>query len=163
MPDTKAEPLADALDAAGLTWTTGGAALWTAQTGVTHDGVDAAQSGSGNSPQSALESWLETSITGPGQLSFWWKFSSEDYSDFLHYTISGTPQSEYISGEVGWQRKTVNIPAGTRTLRWVHKQLRNRHRPKPVLAGRRAACSAGRDDNYRKQSPYHQRQHYTTH
>jgi len=109
-------PLADAVDKASLTWTTGGNAAWTRQTTTTHDGSDAAKSGTiGNSQQS----WLETSVTGPGTLSFWWMVSSQANADYLRFSIDGTQQTQ-ISGTVSWQQKTYTIAAGTHTLRWTY-------------------------------------------
>ena len=106
--------LGEALDAPSQSWTSGGNALWSGETSTTHDGVDAAQSGTiGDS----LESWVETTVTGPGTLTFWWKVSSEAGFDFLYFRRNGVNQFG-ISGEVGWQQRTVNIPSGSQTLRW---------------------------------------------
>lgn len=55
--------LADAVDAPALVWTSGGTSPWTGQTTTTRDGTDAAQSGTITHSQ---ESWLETTVTGPG-------------------------------------------------------------------------------------------------
>lgn len=109
--------LADALDTAGLTWTTGGASNWTPQTVTTHDGQDAAESGSLGDSQL---SYIETTVTGPGTLSFWWKVSSEGNYDFLRFTSDGAEQEGIagISGTVNWQQQSASIPAGTHTLRW---------------------------------------------
>ena len=62
--------LGRALDTSGLAWSTTGNVGWFPQSAITHDGVDAAQSGNiGDSQSSSLESTL----TGPGTLTFWWK------------------------------------------------------------------------------------------
>ncbi len=107
--------LADAVDAPQLTWTTGGNATWIGQTNTTFDGVDAAQSGViGNSQ----ESWLETTVTGPGELTFRWKVSSESDWDYLEFSLNGVLQSGRISGNVDWQPKTYNLVTGNQTLRW---------------------------------------------
>jgi len=80
----------EAVDATNLVWTTGGNVVWGAQASITHDGVDAAQSGAIGDSQST---YLQTTIVGPGKLTFWWKVSSEDYLipntwyDFLYFTI----------------------------------------------------------------------------
>ena len=108
-----AQTLGEALNAPHLTWTTGGNANWFSQTDVTHDGVAAARSGLITHSQ---QTWVETIITGPGLLSFWWKVSSEDY-DYLRFAINGILQDE-ISGEGDWQQQTYDLPAGTHTLRW---------------------------------------------
>jgi hypothetical protein len=54
-------------------WITGGDANWSGQTVTTHDGMDAAQSGIVADSQ---ETWMQTTVTGPGTLSFWWKVDS---------------------------------------------------------------------------------------
>ncbi len=107
--------LAGALDTPGRIYTLGGNANWFAQTTITHDGIDAARSGAiGNSQQS----WFETTVTGPGTLSFWWKVSSESGFDYLEFYINGSLQAGRISGEVNWQQKTYELPAGNHVLRW---------------------------------------------
>ena len=89
--------------------------VWTPQTANTHDGVDAAASGAISHGQ---ESWLQTSVVGPGTLTFWWKVSSESSFDYLEFYINGTRQNGRIAGEVDWQQQIFTIPAGTATLRW---------------------------------------------
>ncbi len=107
--------IAGALDASGLTYTFGGNANWFPQATTTHDGADAAQSGAiGHSQQS----WFETTVTGPGSLSYWWKVSSEGSYDYLEFYIDGVLQSGRISGEVDWARKNHEIPSGSHVLRW---------------------------------------------
>jgi uncharacterized delta-60 repeat protein len=107
--------LAEALDTTNLTWTTGGSTGWSGQTINTHDGVDAAQSGAITHNQ---ESWMETTVTGPGRLSFWWKVSSEATYDYLEFYINGVRQSARISGEVNWQQQTFDLTGGSNVLRW---------------------------------------------
>lgn len=111
----RAQTLAEAVDAPLLTWTTGGNQSWVGQTTATHDGVDAAQSGLINDSQ---ESWFQTTVTGPGLLTFWWKVSSEEDYDFLEFYLNGVRQTDPISGEVGWQQRTFNLGGGSQTLRW---------------------------------------------
>jgi len=108
--------LGDALDAPNLSWTTGGDGLWSGQTAVTHDGVDAGRSGAiGNFE----ESWMQTTVTnGPGTLTFWWSVSSELDYDYLEFYLDGMLQNGRISGEVNWNQQTFNIAAGSHTLRW---------------------------------------------
>lgn len=109
-------PLGDAVDAPGLPWTTGGNANWFRQTSVTRDGVDAAQSGSITHNQ---ESWIQTTVTGPGVISFWWNVSSEANYDWLYFFISGTWRRR-ISGAFDWERRSYTVPSGAQTLRWSY-------------------------------------------
>ena len=65
--------LATALDAPEMAWESGGDVPWFGETAITHDGSDAAQSGSITNNQT---SWVETAVVGPGLLSYWWKGAS---------------------------------------------------------------------------------------
>ncbi len=113
--------LADALDNT-LTWTTGVDAEWYGQSTTTHDFIDAAQSGTiGN-----LEtSYLQTTVSGPGTLTFWWKVSSEEDYDYLSFYIDGVLQEGQISGwnpAPAWAQKTYSISTGSHTLKWEYKK-----------------------------------------
>ncbi len=111
----RAQTLGNAVDAPQLVWTTGGNQPWVGQVTVRHDGVDAASSGAIGDSQ---ESWLQTTVTGPGTLAFWWKVSSEADYDFLEFQVNGSIQSGPISGEVDWQQEILELGAGSQTLRW---------------------------------------------
>ena len=89
-----------------------------AQTNVTSDGVDAARSGIITNSQST---WLETIVTGPGILRFWWKASCETNRDWLIFYINGVEQAR-ISGEVDWHQRGLDLPAGGQTLQWVYSK-----------------------------------------
>jgi hypothetical protein len=110
--------LGDALDAPHLTWTTGGDDDWFAQTQVTWDGVDAVQSGP---ITQSRQTWMETTVEGPGTISFNWQVSSEVDHDFLLFYI-GSSLQESISGDVAWEHKSFSVPRGTQTLRWVYSK-----------------------------------------
>ena len=108
--------LAEALDNSSLSWTTGGSSSWTGQTGTYFSGGDSAQSSwiSDNG-----STYLETTVTGPGTLSFVWKVSSEGGCDFLRFSIDGLLQTS-IAGEVGWTSLSYNLSSGSHTLRWSY-------------------------------------------
>ncbi len=110
--------LGDAVDAPLLPWTTGGDWPWFGESTVTHDGIDAAQSGAVGNDQS---SWIETTLTGPGEVSFWWKVSSDNVSSFdaLRFDSDGSYVNE-ISGEVDWTQVTYQVECGSHTLRWTY-------------------------------------------
>jgi hypothetical protein len=107
-------PLPEALDTTNVPWTSSGNATWFGQTADSHDGVDAARSGSIGNGQ---ESILQTTLGGPAQLGFWWKASSELSFDFLEFKLDGITQAS-ISGEVDWQQLSYAIPSGNHTLVW---------------------------------------------
>ena len=109
-------PLCDAVDRCDLVWTTGGSSGWFFQTNNTSDGIDAAQSGPITTNQ---ETWLETTVAGPVQLSFRWRVSSS-VSHPLRFLIDGvSADSVSGSGSSAWTNKTFAIGSGTHTLRWV--------------------------------------------
>jgi plastocyanin len=125
-PTVDPAALGQGVDLPGLTWTTGGAAPWINQNGVTHDRADAAQSGRIGH---RATSWIETTVTGPGTLRFWWKVSSEP-NDRLRLLVNGR-QKARISGQTGWQRPVIRLGPGTHVLRWSYSK--------------NAAATAGRD------------------
>jgi len=105
----------NAVDAEALTWVTDGDADWFGQTIDSHDRVDAAQSGDISDGESSA---IETVVTGPGQVSFWWKVSSEEGYDFLSFSIDGVEQTGALSGQTDWQRQDYTLGAGDHTIRW---------------------------------------------
>lgn len=117
-PGTGAFPRATDRDAI---WRTGGDSQWRVQTTITHDGVDAANSGpmlpSPTNISKKNESWIETPVTGPAQVSFWWKVDSENTFDTLEFLIDGI-RNGVLTGSVDWVQKTVQFGAGNHVLRW---------------------------------------------
>ena len=111
-----AAALTQSLDLEGATWTASGEQPWFAQDRVTHDGVDAAQSGAIGDNQSSR---LTTSLTGPGYLSFWWKVSSEAGWDDLSFSLDGVEKG-VITGETEWTQFSYYLPAGAHTLTWAY-------------------------------------------
>jgi hypothetical protein len=111
--------LAQAVDTTGLTWTTGGASPWVGQTAISHDAADSAVSGTLAHGQ---ESWMQTTVTGPVQLGFWWKVSSEQNGDYFSVRIDGAAPAARISGNVDWVQQTIAVPAGSHTIRWQYQK-----------------------------------------
>ena len=111
-------PLADAVDQPSLVFTDSGSQPWISQTTTTHDGVDAAQSGVITHNQTSS---METTVTGPVNISFWWKVSSEGSYDYLRFYIDGIEQSGSISGTVDWLQKSYLLASsGSHTLKWSY-------------------------------------------
>jgi hypothetical protein len=106
--------LGEAVDNTSLTFTTGGGANWFCETTTTYNGGDAAQSGAITHNQ---ESWMQTTVSGPGTLRFYWKVSSEGNYDFLEFYIDGVLQHQ-ITGAVDWVQKSYTISSGSHTLKW---------------------------------------------
>jgi hypothetical protein len=107
-----------AVDNCDLTWTTGGSGDWFDQTGTSYYDDDALQSGNIGNSQST---YVQTVVTGPGLLSFWWKVSSEWYYDSLNFYIDGVFQTS-IAGDVDWTQLTYTIPEGTHGLKWTYEK-----------------------------------------
>ena len=114
-------PLGFALNATNLAWSTSGDAVWHGLTGVSHDGVAAAETGPIADNQTSS---LTTTVTGPATLSFWWKVSSQTNADFLSFASSGNSPSfaSQISGEADWAQQTYLLPAGSQTLQWSYSK-----------------------------------------
>ena len=115
-------PLQDAIDNSDLTVTTGGNGNWSGQSATTHDGIDAAQSAAIAALQST---WMQTTVTGGGSLSFWWKVSSESGYDYLRFYVDGVEQTGVagISGTVDWtQVSGIVIPSGSHTIKWEYSK-----------------------------------------
>lgn len=106
----------DAVEANQFTWVTGGDAPWIIVEDETYDGIDAAASGMIGDNQA---SWLSTTITGPGTLSFYAKVSSEEGYDYMEFLINN---SSYLllSGERNWQHYTFELPPGLNTVKWIY-------------------------------------------
>jgi len=111
-------PIGAALDALNLTWSTSGNAAWFGETSITHDGIDAAQSGRITNSQ---QSTVQANVSGPGLLNFWWKVSSEQFFDYLNFFVDGAQQAS-VSGEVDWQFQTFDIGSGVHTLKWTYQK-----------------------------------------
>ena len=108
--------LGDAVNAPYLNWSTDTNAPWFVQTNLTHDGEVAAQSG-GIGP--STNTWIETTLTGPGTIRFWWKVSSQTNGDTLSFALNGAPWTQ-ISGDEDWQKLSFALPPGDLTLRWTY-------------------------------------------
>ena len=118
-------PLPTALDNQALSFTTGGNGSWFGQTGTSHDGTDAAQSGSITNSQST---WLETTVDGPGTIGFWWNTSCETNYDGLVFTVDGTTNSRISGAGRDWEQKTVEIASGSHVLRWTYAKDGSQYR-----------------------------------
>jgi hypothetical protein len=116
VPVVQKMAIGEAVDNTDLSWTAGGDAGWFGQPNTYYYGGDAAQSGTISHNQ---DSWVQTTVTGPGTLKFYWKVSSEANFDFLRFYIDGVEQ-ERISGTVDWQQKTYGISSGSHTLKWTY-------------------------------------------
>ena len=116
--------LATALDNTSLTFTTGGSVSWYGQAESSSDGVDAARSGAVGDDQ---QSWLQTTVTGPGVLSFYWNVSCEGSTynqnwDYLNVSIDDEEKARICGTGNSWTRLSYSIPSGTHTIRWQYNK-----------------------------------------
>jgi uncharacterized repeat protein (TIGR02543 family) len=109
----------EALETTGLTWRAGGNAPWNVTVAETHDGEDAVQSGA---IAHAAVSWIETTVNGSGNLTYWWKVSSEAGYDWLRLYVD--EKSKFaVSGDRGWVMVTLQISGdGDHRLRWEYSK-----------------------------------------
>lgn len=106
-------------------WTTGGSANWQQSVVSTQEGIGAAQSGTITDNQST---WIDIDVeTASGNVTFWWKASSEANYDYLQFcydsdlTCSRTSGSiAGISGNQDWVQVTYAVTAGTHSFRWLY-------------------------------------------
>ncbi|HWB03936.1 MAG TPA: S8 family serine peptidase [Verrucomicrobiales bacterium] len=111
------EGIGEALDAPDLTFTTLGTP-WFLQSAASHDGVDAARSGA--IPHDA-SSGLQTMVTGPLTVTFWWQVSSQTNFDRLRFLMDNV-EVKVISGNVPWSQMAIYVPAGAHALRWSYEK-----------------------------------------
>jgi hypothetical protein len=121
-----AQSLGTALDNTNLTWTTsstgGGIYPWFGQTTTSYYGGSAAQSGS-ISTSGSQTTILQTTVTGPGTLTFWWKVAttfngSPSPGGALTLKANGVTQTN-ISDNADWTQQTIYIGSGSQTLQWI--------------------------------------------
>ncbi|MBC2714522.1 MAG: hypothetical protein HF978_04360 [Desulfobacteraceae bacterium] len=106
--------LAIAADNTQLSFETGGDADWFWQNTRHYKMQDAAESGDISESQ---ESWIQTTVTGPGMIEFFWKVSSQNNADFLEFYIDDS-LADAISGTVHWSQKQFQVLSGTHTFNW---------------------------------------------
>jgi hypothetical protein len=110
-------PLQQALNTCGVLWDSAGSSYpngWFAQSNVTHDGSLSAQSGAVWHDQT---NWLQATVSGVTNVSFWWKVSSQTNGDYLQFFTNGV-LAKRISGEINWQSNYFKLPAKTNVLAW---------------------------------------------
>lgn len=113
-----AAALAAAVDNEQLPWESGGDTPWYAQTGDHTDGIDAAAIGALAGEENA---WVETTVTGPGNVAFSWKIQLPAGTGSLRVTLDGEPRG-VISGATGWAASSVYVPPGTHLVRWTYER-----------------------------------------
>jgi hypothetical protein len=99
-----------------LPWTFSGNAPWTITTGDFHEPTHSARGGVISHNQTT-NMQVQVELASGGDVTFWYKVSSEATYDFLRFDIDGVQQQAW-SGSVPWTFATFPVSAGTHTFRW---------------------------------------------
>jgi len=106
------QTLGEALDAPGLTWET--SSTWTPVCTVAQSGKGSAQS------LAATTSTLQTTVTGEGTLTFYWKIEAAGDTT-LQFAVDGVQATTEIGPLVDWQLVTVPVTGlVAHTLTWTY-------------------------------------------
>ena len=108
--------LEEAVDNTALSWTSGGNSSWFGQSTTYYYGGSAAQSGAISHNQN---SWIQTTVSEPGTLTFYWNVSSQAGYDFLEFYVDGVLHDR-ITGGTNWQPKSYTLSFGSHTLLWKY-------------------------------------------
>lgn len=134
LPVTPVNGLGQALGARDLPWSTFADAPWFVESTNTYSiNAEAAQSGSLLEGQSSV---LQTIVTGPGTLTFYWETTAADGDDFdLEFDLDGIYQGD-INGQTSWTQQTITInDSNTHLLTWNANTLNVSNGSLPTDAG----------------------------
>ena len=100
-------------------WTHGGNADWVIS-GSPYEGSYCARSGDiGDDQTSSLI--LTANVVASGDISFWYKVSSETGWDYLRFYIDGVQRAEW-DGEQGWALFSYAVGTGEHTFNWAFEK-----------------------------------------
>jgi hypothetical protein len=121
-PDPNTAPVED-FESGNLTafpWVTGGDAPWFVTDTDAHAGTNSATNGDITHNQASnLE--ITRNVLVAGNISFWYKVSSESNYDFLKFYINGAEMGSW-SGTVAWTQATYPVALGNNTFKWVYSK-----------------------------------------
>ncbi|MDY0017817.1 MAG: peptidylprolyl isomerase [Candidatus Delongbacteria bacterium] len=69
----------------------------------------------------SAEIFIDTVYDSDGEVSFWYKVSSQEDYDYMEFWIDRIKKM-VVSGETPWREITFPVPAGNRTLKWKYKK-----------------------------------------
>ena len=104
---------------AGYPWEFGGNGPWTISTEA-YEGTYSAQSGAIANNQTS-EMYVSVNVTTDGEISFYYKVSSEASYDYLRFYIDGSEMGAW-SGEVNWLQAAYPVSQGEHTFRWKYEK-----------------------------------------
>lgn len=99
-------------------WEFGGELPWSVVTSEKYEGIYGSKSGNINDNQTS-EMSIDLDVQSAGEISFYYKVSSEATYDFLEFYIDGVRQDRW-SGEVDWTQATFSVSTGNHVFKWVY-------------------------------------------
>ncbi len=100
----------------GSDYDTGGNANWYVAGGTAHGGNYAARAGNINDYG---ETWMTRTLSQGGDLSFFYKVSSEANYDYFNFYIDGD-RKIHAAGEVNWTQYSTTLSPGSHELKWEY-------------------------------------------
>ena len=97
-----------------------GTTPWVIVDDVVYEGVYSAKSGTIADASDTYMS-LDYTVVADGELSFYYKVSSESGYDKLKFYINGTVQDEW-SGDVDWAQATYDLTSGAYIFKWEYSK-----------------------------------------
>lgn len=97
-------------------WVNNSAVPWTVQSAEKYSGTYAAKSGA-ITHNSQTEISITQNVSEAGNISFFYKVSSESGYDFLRFFIDDVQQG-FWAGEVAWTQASYPVSTGLRTFTW---------------------------------------------
>jgi hypothetical protein len=94
-------------------------APWFVQGAITHGDGEALRSADIDDDEISS---VQTTVIGPGTLSFWWAVSSEEDYDYLVLRLDGARQRRISGTPLAWASYSLEIPAGVHTVAWVYEK-----------------------------------------
>jgi sugar lactone lactonase YvrE len=114
--------LAVALNSTNMTWTTSNSTPWTPVFSPSHDGFAAAQSAL--YMNNAQGSVVQTTVTGPGIINFWWKLynGGYGYNSSLAFQVNGVTQTNMTTA-TDWNYVSYYCGTGNLVLKWAYTNI----------------------------------------
>ncbi len=104
-------------------WINFSSAPWTITSTNAYEGAVSARSGViPNNGTSSLK--MRTIYSSPDSVRFYYKVSSEKDYDFFSFRLNGSEIFKE-SGETGWKKKAIAVPAGPNDLEWLYRKDSN--------------------------------------
>ena len=99
-------------------WELSGNALWFADDTEAYEGQYSARSGDISNNQTSTAQ-LTVTLAEAGDLSFWYKISTEANYDYLRFYVDGALRAQW-AGFLGWAQYVTPVTAGEHTFRWTY-------------------------------------------